>query len=374
MKNIFSQFKKYSVRTFASIALGLSALVGAAGVGYLHFQTLAATEVPGFTVYLRHNSVSAPTVEHIDSVEVGDTIHVYLTVTNQNPANTIDDLQYYAPFAHDGVFAWIEPDDLGQYLSSNTATYTLDNNEGVRYKTNSTKTATNESGDWAYNTIADNSYNESKVFSDSDNAARGFHWMNVQGGETSTGDVYQYTVKYELEVIDRNQAEFNTHSTDEPTFQVRRQGETEWKTSLDGFNAGDILEFKVYVHNNRRGTKALNTTVGVTNWTESEVRNVTLTGFVDADNAQRVTGNVQITDDMDFSLDYIEGSTRFQGWPNLNVDPFDPNQAQADGIVTPDGIVLGDTGEVEGCWDFRVVVYFQAQIEVEPTPTPTPTP
>lgn len=296
---------------------------------------------------------------------VGDLVRIRLFADNSTSGNTINDLVYYATFGRDGVYAWVQADSqpkLGTVVAFNNVPAGL----SVRYKQGSTKRQAiiNNVGQ-GLEDVGDNAYNESSLFGE-------YHWSN-RPGEPKT----YYVLYFDLEVVPEPAPEFNTHPNDKPTFTVKKNGD--YSHSVGSLADGDILTFRIYVHNVPRGSVARNTRAGVENWPAGETSNFGITGFVDADNASRVKDNVHLASGLKFSLDYLEGSTRIAGTPLVDGSTvYDPNAIQPDGVINPAGIPLGHMGMVDGCWDFILEVTFQAEVEQEvpqtPTPTPSPTP
>jgi hypothetical protein len=377
MKNIFRSFKQ----KVAATVLSLAAVAGLASFGVIALQgQAAAVSQPNFEVTMRVNDINATPVKEVNNLKAGDTVHVYVTAFNPAPENNIDRLQIYAPFSHRGILAWVKADNLDRIGLSYVPKFNLSTNLHLQYVANSTKTATNQSGSVVISDVADAGAGQSKVFNNSQDPNVGFFWENVTGGQNQNQEDVQYTVKYELKVVEGNPAAFNQHGSDAPTFMVRKQGENEWRNSVNDLKPGDKLEFRVYVHNNTRGTIAMNTKVGVENWPTSTGKSFDITGFVDADNAERARNSVTITDDQDFRLNYVANSTRFMGTPSLTAGQLDNSQVRPEGVITANGVTIGegDVGAVDGCFDFVVYAFFVAEVEggstSTPTPTPTPTP
>ncbi len=375
---IFSSLKnqvaQMSSRFILGLFLGFIALAASLALGVVSFRSqAAANQNPRYGVWMK-NLAGGDYVQELNGLQVGDKVRVQLLVINDRENNTIDNLQFYAAPAHNGIYSWIQADSLGKYGVSH-AKYSIPDNARMKYIPSTTELATKVrdgqlQNDWIFTSFADNSSNESRLFANSSDRNTGFHLQNLASGPN-----FSYLVYFDLEVVANNTPIFNNHPEDQPTFQVRKVGESQWRTSLNGLTANDELEFKVYAHNTQRGTIAFGTKAGVSNWTSAENRNLTLTGFVDADNANRAQSNVSLSSAANFSLEYINGSTRFQGRPTLDVQPFDPNATQADGIVSASGLTIGTLGQQEGCWDFLMTITFRARIkQTIPTPSPTPTP
>lgn len=358
-------FKNLSRTVVAAVStLAAAAVISFAG-GFAWSSQAKAESQPNYEVTFRVNDVKATPVKEVPSVKKGDTVHVYITVFNPDEDNDIDKLQVYAPFSHRGIFAWIKADDESRLALSYEPKIKLTNDQHLTYVAKSTKKATNQSGELVVTDVDDVSPGQSRLFSDSSSTSKGLYWENVTGGKNKKDEDVQYLTKYELKVEDGNPAVFNDHSSDAETFMVRRKGDSEWKTSLEGFKDGDKLEFRVYVHNTTRGTMALNTKVGIENWPSGDAKQREITGFVDADNADRAKSSVSLKDDKSFKLDYKEKSTRFMGRPTLKQGFLLTDMVRPEGIITTGGISIGegDVGSVDGCFDFVVYAFFEAEVK-----------
>jgi hypothetical protein len=321
------------------------------------------TLMPGFGIFLRLNDINSEPKTELGNLKVGDSIFVYFHIVNGIEDNTIDKVQCYAPFGHKGIQkAWLRIGEIQRFSSHTPAHYSIPNNAHLEYVRNSTITSTNVSGEWVYSNVVDNDKSgESKVFSD-DKFENGYSWKNIRGGKLPDGKPFQYTARYKLEVVTENKAIFNKHPHDQFTLQARKVGDNKWHTTLNELKQDDILEFELYVHNNTRGTLAMNTRTGIANWPVGAIPQHIITGFASADNAERATGHVALNGNQPLILEYLNGSTRFQGCPTGDVAPFDINLPQTDGVINNGGVMIGTQGAMEGCWDYLMTVRFRARV------------
>lgn len=295
---------------FFSIFIALAFLVTAFGVGVYIFETRAEATTQIQSIIGIKKVGDSTYVQHLSGLHVGDKIRVQLAAINATDGNTINDLQFYSAYAKDGVFGWVKADGMAKVGGVNL-TYDLPNGYTVEYIPGSTYYETNVTGSWVGGYEADNSHNESLLFVNDSHPGVGYHKANLAGNQAP----YKYIAYYDLKVVPDIKPVFNELPGDQPTFQVRKVGDSSFHTSVSGINNGDELEFKIYVHNNKRGSVALNTKVGVDNWPgDAKANNFSINGFVNADNADKKTGTVSLSSGNSFSLDYIEGSTRIQGW------------------------------------------------------------
>ena len=346
------------------------ALVLVVGAGFAIY-TINATANTQIQSIIGIKKVGASTyTTHVSGLNPGDHLRVQLAAVNPTAGNTIDDLQFYSAYAKDGTFGWVKADGQSKVGGVNL-TYDLPSGYTVKYIPGTTYYESNETGSWVGGLEADNSHNESLLFVNDSHVGIGYHKQNLPGDPAP----YKYIVYYDLQVVSDITPVFNQHSEDQPTFQVRKAGTSTYQTSIANIQSGDELEFKIYVHNNNRGSVALNSVAGVENWPGvTESQNFSITGFVDADNAARASSSVGVSGSDDFALDFEEGSVRIQGWPSVLGSAYDPNAVASDGVITPQGISIGDQGSIDGCWDFLMTITFKAQVEVQPTDTPTATP
>lgn len=362
------KFLKNFSKHLLAVGVIFATVITASLAGSMVWQSQAkAEDQVRLNVYFRVDDVNAEPVNTIEDVEAGQKIHVYLSVVNEKEGNTIEKLQYYAPFSHRGILNWVKADDQDKIQGADPMDIKLSNNQGLKYVKDSTKRADNRTGSFVVSDVSDKN-SQSRLFSDSSNTDLGFFFEDIEGGKNEKDEKLTYIAKYELEVIDENKPVFNSNPGDADTFMVRRKGDNEWKTSLEGFKDGDKLEFRVYAHNNTRGSIALGTKVGVENWPGSDDKKEhSITGFVDADNAERVTSSVSLKDNDKFELKYVKGSTWYMGRPSLEEGYLDTKKGRPEGIINPGGVTIGegDIGGVDGCFDFVVYAFFEAEVKEE---------
>ena len=301
------------------------------------------------------------TTDYLDNVSLsdGEKVRVRSTVSISQNA----DVTFYSNYGRDAVFSWAQSPGFDR-KGGGTVPFTLPSGKSLVYVTGST--FYQECNDVANEcdpkqVIADNDHNETPLFVDVTKSL--VFRTNMR-----------YGYYYDLKVVDQPAPAFNIHSTDESTFQVKNVTKGgSFTTNLTGVAPGDELEFYFYVHNNPRGSVAQNVKVGVDNWTAGPSNSYSITGFVTADNASKVTGTVHITLTSNGSLQFENGSGNWSGWPTVLGSKF-TNTGLGDGIITTSGVQIGDQGVLEGCWDFLSKAYFKAKIGVVATPTPTVTP
>lgn len=277
--------------------------------------------------------------------------------------NSNADVTFYSNYGRDGAFSWAQASGHDR-MGGGTVSFNLPSGKSLEYVKGSTyyqecNTSTNvcDSGQ----TIADDQWGETPLFQD------------LTRSLTYKAD-YRYDYYYDLKVVNQPAPAFNTHSTDQPTFQVRdvtRGGS--FTTNVSRVTPGDELEFYFYVHNNPRGSVATNVRVGVDNWTSGPSGSYSVTGFVNTDNAPKVTGTVHITLTTPAGLQFESGSGNWSGWSTVLGSKF-TNANLGDAIITTGGVQIGDHGVQDGCWDFLSKAYFKARVPVVSTPTPTVTP
>lgn len=292
------------------------------------------------------------------SLSAGEVARIRLAARiNANAA-----VKFYSGHGRDGALGWFQIDGFSRLGGANV-TFTVPSGYSLVYRQGSTiytecSDITNSCT--AAESIADNSSNETPVFA---GYVRSLVFQNQ----------VRYNVYYDLSVVATPDPAFNIHSTDEPTFLVKNITKGgDYSASLSGVSAGDVLEFRYYVHNNPRGSVAQNTVVGVENWVQGPAAAYNFTGFVDADNASRASSNVAITMASSLALDFTEGSGNWHGWPTVVNGLM--NQSLGDGVITAAGTSIGAPGgSVDGCWDFVLAATFRAQVGAGPTSTPTPT-
>ncbi|MDO8487975.1 MAG: hypothetical protein Q7S31_01510 [bacterium] len=285
---------------------------------------------------------------------VGDKARIRIAVDNPAAGSVIDDMYWYASYSKQGIIAWVQADS--QPKIGEQVTYSLPGGYSVRYISGSTKFA--KTGGTPQD-VSDNSHNESPLF-------EGLH---TQDNPTSANDARAYY--FDVEVVPQPAPKFNDHAQDKPTFMVRKLSGS-FVNSISGVVPGEEIEFRIYVHNTVRGSVAQNVKVGVENWSTSQATNFPLTGFADADNADRVTGGVNVGLTQASKLEYVPGSTKLSGFPHFGGPAFN-NSTLPDGVTGSIGIQIGDQGIVDGCWDFIEEVIFRARVQGVATPTPTPT-
>lgn len=299
--------------------------------------------------------------DYLDSVSVSDGQGVRIRNTVSVSQNA--DVTFYSNYGRDGAFSWAQTSGFDR-RGGGTVPFTLPAGKSLVYVPGSTFY---QECDMAANIcdpkqmILDDQFGETPLFQD-----------------VTKNLVFQanrrYGYYYDLKVVDEPGAAFNIHSTDEPTFRVRNITKGgNFATSISGVDAGDELEFYFYIHNNPRGSVAKNVRIGVDNWTSGSSNTYSITGFIVADNAQKVTGTVHISLNSSNSLQFETGSGNWNGWPTVLGSKF-TSAALGDGIITPNGVQIGDQGNQDGCWDFLSKAYFKARIPQISTPTPTATP
>lgn len=272
-------------------------------------------------------------------------------------------VEFYSGFGRDGAFSWAQAPGFDR-RGGETVSFSLSSGKSLVYDKKSTfyqecEIVGNDCNDG--DKIDDNGFGESPIF---DKIARNLKFKNDT----------RYNFYYDLKVVDEPKPEFNSHPTDQLTFQVRNiTSGGSFTKDLSGVNAGDELEFQIYVHNNPRGSVARNTKVGVENWSQGPASSFSIKGFVDADNSDRAKNSVDINLASSLKLNYVNGSAKWNGWPTVLSASF-INQTLSDDIITPGGVSIGDQGTFDGCWDFLSKAVFKAKTESEPTPTPTLTP
>lgn len=295
------------------------------------------------------------------SLSSGDGVRIRLATAITQDA----DVEFYSNFGKDGSFGWVVAPGFDRQGDDPVPFTGMPGGKSVVYKPNSTQyqecNVVAQTCD-SPQSVGDNSHNETPLF---DRTTK--HLTFAQNK--------QYYFYYDLKIVDEPQPAFNTHSTDEPTFRVRNVTKGgSFSNSVSGVSPGDELEFQIYVHNNPRGSVAHGVKVGVENWTSGPAGSFSFKGFVDADNADRASGTVNINLSSSNTLQFVNGSAKWTGWPTV-LGPKFADSALSDAIITASGVGIGDQGNLDGCWDFLSRVYFRAKVSsLQPTPTPTPTP
>jgi len=295
----------------------------------------------------------------LPNLKLGDKIRVKCGAINSS-GREISDIHFYSVFTHSGIRVWLNCDHIGK-IGVPYLPFTVPNGASLQYTENSTYFETNISGVWQGSTVPDvPGYCASRLFINDSRGDVGFHIYHFP-----SGDNFQYVVYYDVEVAPTNCAVYNAHPSDQPLLQVRKPDSSlpDWSTNLEDLKLGDELEFKFYAHNNPRGTVAIGSSVGFCNWNDGPANHLDLVGYVSAENAERKTGNVSLSFRQPARLEYILASTKFQGHPTLYGVPYNRNAPQADGIVDPEGIMIGNQGRHEGCWDFLMTVTLRAKVK-----------
>ncbi|MFA5743080.1 MAG: hypothetical protein WCX77_02350 [Candidatus Paceibacterota bacterium] len=120
----------------------------------------------------------------------------------------------------------------------------------------------------------------------------------VNIGQISGGDQYGGHVVFEGVLsgsTQTQQPQFNNASNDLETLRVknRTRGDTTWQSSVTA-NPGDRIAFDVYYHNTGEGSTAHNTKVRL-NFPTTVQGQITVNGYITADNASAVTDAANIT-------------------------------------------------------------------------------
>jgi len=138
---------------------------------------------------------------------------------------------------------------------------------------------------------------------------------------------------------------------------------------------GHQVQYALAIHNHVPGTVATGVRAKVS-LPSGVITSGTSTATVTSSNAATVTQSitVNVTTAGGGEIKYVPGSTQVTWDPDGDGD-LDYNAATfADGIVSGDGLLLGD---LKGCNEFIIRISFLANVvgpQVTPTPTPTPTP
>ena len=177
------------------------------------------------------------------------------------------------------------------------------------------------------------------------------------------------------QTLANNTPKFNQMAGDEEFLRGRNVSDTTgaW-TDPVAANDGDVVEVKVWYHNNASnengdpGAAAVNTKVKIELPTGDNTSHI-ITGSIGADNAATVTGTVvdgvevgrsglTVNTPLPTSISLVSGSVKW--YPNGQSTPTVlPNGQSGDEIVTANGINLGD---INGCWQFAGVVRFQVRL------------
>ncbi len=127
-----------------------------------------------------------------------------------------------------------------------------------------------------------------------------------------------------------------------------------WQTSISA-NAGDIISFLIYYHNDSRDT-ARQTRVRL-NLPSDKFSKGSITGNVWASNANQLNGSAYVNLNSSQILSYIPGSVRWYPACHTNQTKSLPNSQNGSEIVSNSGLNLGDVGAGSiGCVVVRVQV------------------
>jgi uncharacterized repeat protein (TIGR01451 family) len=151
-----------------------------------------------------------------------------------------------------------------------------------------------------------------------------------------------------------------------------------WQKAITVTGDKDYL-VRVYIHNNAASNLndaahnykgvAINTRVSASIPTTTG-KNVTISGFVSADNAQpqKVWADASFSGATDFNVGYVAGSARVY---NNGYASGGQGQALPDSIVTSAGALLGydaPDGKVPGCFQYVNYVTFKVHVSTAKTP------
>lgn len=166
---------------------------------------------------------------------------------------------------------------------------------------------------------------------------------------------------------------------DERNFtRVSPAGTSQWAETANNVQAGQEVEFRVYVHNNANQSTngsnldgpgvALDTRVRFAIPT-GQANGIDVGGYISASNGKNKDGGAMTqvydtatvrNDAKAFSLDYVEGSARL-----YNNGAFSAGMQLPDSIVTASGAQIGWNaldGRLPGCFEFDAVVIIKAKV------------
>jgi len=138
---------------------------------------------------------------------------------------------------------------------------------------------------------------------------------------------------------------------------------------------GHQVQYALAIHNHVPGTVATGVRAKVS-LPSGVITSGTSTATVTSSNATTVTQSitVNVTTAGGGEIKYVPGSTQVTWDPDGDGDLEYNAVSFADGIVSGDGLLLGD---LKGCNEFIIRISFLANVvgpQATPTPTPTPTP
>ena len=181
-----------------------------------------------------------------------------------------------------------------------------------------------------------------------------------------------YTVDSPADKITFNSITDNPVAGDETNFVVVKDAANTndggWTDNVT-VQPGKEYLVRMYVHNNAASSlnlTAINTRVSASVPTTIG-KNVSVSGFVSADNADpvKVWDDIHFNGSQDFSLAYIPGSATI-----YNNGYADGGASLPDSIVTNSGALVGyegPNGEVPGCFEYSNWVYFKVKPQFAPT-------
>lgn len=166
---------------------------------------------------------------------------------------------------------------------------------------------------------------------------------------------------------------------DERNFtRVSNAGTANWVESLNSVQAGQEVEFRVYVHNNANGSTNGSDLTGPGVAQDTRVRfaipsgqanGIDIGGYITASNGKNKDGGAMTqvydtatvkNDAKAFSLDYVEGSARL-----YNNGIFSGGMQLSDNIVGSSGTQIGwDSlnGRLPGCFEYEAVVTIKVKV------------
>lgn len=185
----------------------------------------------------------------------------------------------------------------------------------------------------------------------------------VNIGDVAGGWDHRGEIVFEGTVSKRAPA-FNYHDEDPETLVLknRTKGTPTWQDPISA-DGGDTIAFDVYYHNGTLCSTAKNTKISII-FPEDEGNKIVVAAKIDADNSNPVSDQGVIN--VSGMPEKLTFKTTALWYPNGS------STSQEIPVTISGNVATVNLGDIEGCWEYRGEVVFEAELSKTPSPTPTP--
>ena len=193
---------------------------------------------------------------------------------------------------------------------------------------------------------------------------QGMKINKIDGGES----IHKHWYVFYADMVD------SSVPTPKPAVSMEMNKEVSNITQNTGFsesvnaNAGDTLEYRIWVHDKVVGSEAQNVIVKDTLPT-SEAQSFTNRAFVLGDNFSTLTDTAIVNTPFVGRLEYIPGTTRTFVHADNSAGVLVPDVNGQSELFTSSGVSLGN---IKGCFEFERFITFEVKV-VKPEVLPAPT-